>query len=119
LLDEEGARMLHDAGLELGSHTMSHADLRSLGPAELARELEDSKSAVERITGKPCRTLAYPFGAYDERVMRAAETAGYELAFAWAPGPWRPFAAPRLPGPPRHGSGRLALKLLGIRRSAR
>ena len=29
-----------------------------------------------------------------------------------------PFAVGRLPGPPRHGAGRLALKLLGVRRAA-
>ena len=63
------------------------------------------------MTGEPCRTLAYPYGLYDERVVRAAGEAGYELAFGWLPGPWRPLEAPRLPAPPRHGARRLSLKL--------
>ena len=83
---------------------------------ELARELQESKADVEKITGRPCRTLAYPYGLYDDRVTEAAAAAGYELAFAWLPGPWRPLAAPRLPAPPRHGALRLALKLAGVRR---
>jgi peptidoglycan/xylan/chitin deacetylase (PgdA/CDA1 family) len=119
LIDEDEARALHRAGMELGSHTLSHRDLRRLDDAELGDELRESKRAVEALTGEPCRTLAYPYGLYDERVVRAAGDAGYELAFAWLPGPWRPLEAPRLPAPPRHGSQRLALKLMGIRRAGR
>lgn len=119
LLDEREARQLHEAGMELGSHSLTHPDLRKLSDAELAVELRDSKQAVEAITGRPCRLFAYPYGLYDERVVRAVGAAGYELAFAWLPGPWRPLEAPRLPAPPRHGAGRLALKLLGIRRPGR
>jgi peptidoglycan/xylan/chitin deacetylase (PgdA/CDA1 family) len=119
LLDAEGVRELHAAGMELGSHAMTHRDLRTLGDAELAEELVASRAAIERLTGVPCRTLAYPYGLYDRRVARAAADAGYELAFAWLPGPWRALAAPRLPAPPRHGAARLALKLAGIRRPGR
>jgi peptidoglycan/xylan/chitin deacetylase (PgdA/CDA1 family) len=118
LLDEAGARELLAAGMELGSHSLSHPDLRKLDDAELARQLEESKAAVEQVVGGQCRTLAYPFGLYDDRVVAAAGAAGYELAFGWLPGPWRPLEAPRLPAPPRNGSLRLALKLLGVRRPA-
>jgi peptidoglycan/xylan/chitin deacetylase (PgdA/CDA1 family) len=116
LLDEGEAKALADAGMELGSHAFTHPDLRLLDGRELAYELRESKAAVERVTGRPCRTLAYPYGLYDDSVTQAAGEAGYELAFAWLPGPWRQLAAPRLPAPPRHGALRLALKLAGIRR---
>ncbi len=105
--------------MELGSHTLSHPDLRALDDAELEHELVGSKQAIEELTGEPCPTLAYPYGIYDERVVRAAGEAGYELAFGWLPGAWRPLEAPRLPAPPRHGAHRLSLKLLGIRRPGR
>jgi peptidoglycan/xylan/chitin deacetylase (PgdA/CDA1 family) len=116
LLEEHEAHALWEAGMELGSHTNSHPDLRGLDNAALATELRDSKAAVEALTGRPCRTHAYPYGLHDARVERAAAEAGYELAFAWLPGPWRRFGAPRLPAPTRHGAGRLALKLAGVRR---
>lgn len=119
LLTEGQARGLHEAGMELGAHSMSHPDLRTLDDATLARELLDSKSAVERLTGRPCRTFAYPYGQFDGRVVEAVEAAGYELAFMWQTGRWRPLMAPRLPAPPRHGAARLALKLLGVRRRGR
>jgi peptidoglycan/xylan/chitin deacetylase (PgdA/CDA1 family) len=119
LLDESGPGELLEAGMELGSHSLSHPDLRQLDDRELRRELEESKSALEALASRPCRTLAYPYGLYDDRVVAAARTAGYELAFGWLPGPWRPLEAPRLPAPPRHGSRRLALKLAGFRRPRR
>lgn len=119
LLDKDEVGALVEAGMEVGSHSVSHPDLRLLDGGALTVELEESKAAVEEITGRPCRTLAYPYGLHDERVESAAGEAGYELAFAWLPGPWRPFAAPRLPAPPRHGALRLALKLAGIRRPGR
>ncbi|HEX9375331.1 MAG TPA: polysaccharide deacetylase family protein [Actinomycetota bacterium] len=116
LLDADDARALVGAGMELGSHAMAHADLRELDDEALRDDLASSKAGVEELTGRPCRTLAYPFGLFGEREERAAAEAGYELAFGWWPGPWRRFAAPRLPGPPRHGAARLAAKLMGVRR---
>jgi peptidoglycan/xylan/chitin deacetylase (PgdA/CDA1 family) len=106
--------------MEVGSHTLTHPDLRGLGDAELDAELRGSRAAVEELTGRPCRTFAYPFGLYDERVAGRVRAAGYELALAWQPRRgWDPYAVGRLPGPPRHGAGRLALKLLGVRRPER
>jgi peptidoglycan/xylan/chitin deacetylase (PgdA/CDA1 family) len=119
LLDAEDARALAAAGMELGAHSVSHPDLRTLDDIALEAELGESRSAIEEITGKPCRTMAYPYGLFDERVRDSAAAAGYELAWAWLPGRWDPLAAPRLPAPPRHGAGRLRLKLLGLRRPGR
>ncbi|MDQ3879230.1 MAG: polysaccharide deacetylase family protein, partial [Actinomycetota bacterium] len=87
-----------------------------LGDDALEQELCASKHAIEDAIGTECTTFAYPFGLHDARVRAAVERAGYKLAFAWTPGPWDRFAAPRLAGPPRHGPTRLALKMLGVRR---
>jgi peptidoglycan/xylan/chitin deacetylase (PgdA/CDA1 family) len=118
LLDATDARALADAGMEVGAHSVTHADLRTLGDDDLERELAESRAAISAVTGRACTTMAYPYGFYDDRVRTAARRAGYELAWAWLPGPWDPLAAPRLPAPPRHGARRLRLKLLGIRRPA-
>lgn len=68
------------AGWEIGSHTISHARLTDLPDEALAQELLDSRRAVEARLGR-CEMLAYPFGAWDDRVARAAATAGYSFAF--------------------------------------
>lgn len=99
VLTREEAVALSATGMELGAHSMTHPDLCSVDDEALAWELSASKETVEAITGSPCRTFAYPFGLHDARVRAATEAAGYELAFAFAPGPWAPFAAPRTPKP--------------------
>lgn len=119
LLSRDEAAELSARGMELGSHAMTHSDLRKLDDAALDAELAESKAAIEELTGKPCRVIAYPFGLHDERVEAAALCAGYEAGLGWGVGEWRREAIPRMPGPPRHGGLRLGLKLLGIRRSAR
>jgi peptidoglycan/xylan/chitin deacetylase (PgdA/CDA1 family) len=116
LLTRDEAGELHARGMEIGSHTLSHPDMCALDDAALDAELRESRAAVEDVTGRPCRTFAYPFGLYDDRVKARVRATGYELAFAWGPRRgWDPLAAGRLPGPPRHGAGRLSLKLLGLR----
>ncbi|HZQ27322.1 MAG TPA: polysaccharide deacetylase family protein [Acidimicrobiales bacterium] len=120
LVDRADVETLARAGMEVASHSMLHRDLRTLSDTDLEEDLVTSKQLVEDVTGAPCTTIAYPYGLYDPRVEAATMAAGYELGYAWRPGSWRSWrrsAVPRLPAPPRHGGGRLALKLLGARRS--
>lgn len=73
-------RDLAEAGWEVGSHTRSHPRLTTLDDGALADELTSSKAACEQALGRPCTTLAYPYGDYDERVAEAAGAAGYSAA---------------------------------------
>jgi peptidoglycan/xylan/chitin deacetylase (PgdA/CDA1 family) len=76
-LDWDGVRRLADAGWEIGSHSLSHPRLTEIDPDRLATELRESRRQIEERLGEPCRSVAYPFGAYDERVISAARDAGY------------------------------------------
>ncbi len=116
LADADAVRGLQAAGMEVGSHTMTHPDLRTLDDAELHEQIVTSRARLEELLQAPCPTFAYPFGLYDERVVAKVREAGHTIAWAWLPGPWVPLEAPRLPAPCRHGSGRLMLKLRGVRR---
>jgi peptidoglycan/xylan/chitin deacetylase (PgdA/CDA1 family) len=69
---------LADSGWEVGSHTVTHPRLTELDDGELEAELRDSRAAFARALGEPCRSIAYPYGAVDDRVARAAAAAGYE-----------------------------------------
>ncbi len=68
-------------GFDVESQTVSHpADLRTLSTQRLEKEFVNSKrSLVKRL--KASRFLAYPNGKFDDRVARAAEQAGYVMAF--------------------------------------
>lgn len=82
-------KQMSDAGVDIQSHSYSHPYLtqrkhRALDEGKysdwLAQELRLSKKAIEEKTGKPVRFLAYPYGDFDARVMRAASDSGYEAA---------------------------------------
>jgi len=61
-----------EEGLAIGSHTVSHPDLRRLDDAALDRELRGSREALEARLGAPVRSLCYPRGLWSRRVERRA-----------------------------------------------
>ena len=91
-------RALAAEGVEVGSHTVTHAHLPALSDVELERELGDSRLRLEDELGRPCRFFAYPYGEEDLRVQEAARVAGYDAAFALPgpSGPVKPFALRRV-----------------------
>jgi peptidoglycan/xylan/chitin deacetylase (PgdA/CDA1 family) len=70
-------------GHEIGSHSLTHANLVWLDDDELMKELRDSKSILEDITGTAVKSLSFPFGSWNRRVWDAAKSAGYEFAAAY------------------------------------
>ena len=76
-LDWSDLSVLAEAGWEIGSHTVTHARLVELDDAGLDQELRDSREAIEERLGRPCRSIAYPYGDTDARVRAAAARAGF------------------------------------------
>ena len=94
---------MRDAGVDIESHTYSHADLRNpndkfavdkhnyeliqkdvqtLGPdGWLRKEIVDSKAVLEKQLGIKVNCIAYPFGKYNQKVRDMVKEAGYEAAF--------------------------------------
>lgn len=91
---------LERRGIEIGSHTVAHHDMTSLTDAEMLEDLRSSRRALERKLRHRVSWLAYPFGAYNERVATLARRAGYLLAVTTRPGTVQsarqPLALPRL-----------------------
>jgi peptidoglycan/xylan/chitin deacetylase (PgdA/CDA1 family) len=71
LLDWDALAALAAEGVQLGSHTRSHRDLRTIVDDELRDELEGAAERIEEITRRP-DVLAYPYGFADARVAEAA-----------------------------------------------
>jgi peptidoglycan/xylan/chitin deacetylase (PgdA/CDA1 family) len=105
---------LADAGWEIGSHTRSHPRLTTIDDARLAAELRDSRTEIEDRLGRPCRTIAYPYGDVDARVADAAREAGYtagcSLPRAWAGRNADPLLVPRIGVYNEDGRLRFAIK---------
>jgi peptidoglycan/xylan/chitin deacetylase (PgdA/CDA1 family) len=87
---------LTDGGWEVGSHTRTHPRLTQLDDDDLDRELRESRQACEDALGRPCRSLAYPYGDVDPRVIGAAARAGYTAAAIEGLARARPLAWPRV-----------------------
>jgi len=62
-------RELHRAGVAFGSHTVTHRQLRSIGPEELIYELQHSKETLEDRLGCSIESFCYPY-AFPERDVR-------------------------------------------------
>jgi peptidoglycan/xylan/chitin deacetylase (PgdA/CDA1 family) len=76
---------LADAGVSFGSHTAAHLDSTRVPYDKFIDDLRRSRRDIEAATGRPVRTLSYPFGRCNERCAQAARDAGFEAAFSLYP----------------------------------
>lgn len=91
---------LAERGWEVGSHTVTHPHLTDLDSETLEAELVLSREEIGKRIGRPCKTLAYPYGDHDADVVAAARDAGY-------------LGAVTLPGPP-HRPEPMRLPRVGV-----
>ena len=104
-------RFLVEAGMEIGSHTLYHADLGRSTPDQAREQIARSVTEIRRhLPGYPVDTLGVPFGVYPEDVslLREGEWQGQRYrfmgAFQVAGGPsappgtrgFDPFRVPRI-----------------------
>lgn len=73
------------AGWTVGSHTLSHRRLVGLPPADLARELRESRAMLEDHLGRPCEHFCAPYGDMDRTVLAAALESGYRTVSVSVP----------------------------------
>jgi peptidoglycan/xylan/chitin deacetylase (PgdA/CDA1 family) len=89
-------RALADAGMEIGSHTVSHRKLSGMQKDELWAEVDRSRAALQTYAGQRIDFFAYPFNEQRQWVRRAVEKAGYRGAVVGAHGNTDPFTLQRL-----------------------
>ena len=68
------------AGHEIGGHSLTHANLSSVGTPLGCWEIVEDKRRLEALTGEPLRMFAYPFGGVNSDVEDALRLAGYQGA---------------------------------------
>jgi peptidoglycan/xylan/chitin deacetylase (PgdA/CDA1 family) len=116
-------RELHAEGVCFGSHTVTHPDLRSLGPEQIEYELGRSKETIEQNLSAPIGLFSYPF-AFPEEDKRfnqflndLMENLGYEAGVSTILGRANrrsnKFFLPRLPANNWDDPGMLRAKLEG------
>ena len=91
-------------GMEIGSHTRTHACLSAIASEdELRNEVHDSKQAIEDQLQAECRFLSWPYGTpadINDAALAAIKDAGYQACFSAVrgtvvPGLTDPFNIPR------------------------
>ena len=78
-LNANQIRELDRAGMDVGDHTAHHVDLRLLTPSQLHIETAGSRKTLEAVLGHPVYFFAYPFGAFNDRVVQAVHDAGFTI----------------------------------------
>jgi peptidoglycan/xylan/chitin deacetylase (PgdA/CDA1 family) len=116
-------RELHEEGIQFGSHTVTHPDLRSLEPDQIDYELGYSKEIIEQELGAGVESFSYPFSFPEEDrdfarfIGDTLENQGFKNGVSSIIGRVGPdskrFSLPRLPVNSWDTSELLQAKLLG------
>ena len=80
-LSEKQVQVLLESGcIELGSHSMTHANFLNLSKGEALHELQASKRSLEAQFGVDVTSFAFPFGLYTAEHIDLVSSAGYQSA---------------------------------------
>ena len=119
-LSEAQTRGLVAAGWELDTQGVSHADLITLDPTELSRQVAGARKIVQQRYHVPVNWFCYPSGHYDPTVVAEVNAAGYLGSTTVVPG-WAgpgsdPYRLPRLRVLGGTGPQALLAEIASIRR---
>ncbi len=87
LLQPAQIREMARAGIEFGSHTLTHPRLPSLARDRARKEISVSKARIEDLLGAQVLSFAYPYAVYSEQTKELVAEAGYRYAVAGDNGP--------------------------------
>jgi len=74
---EDEVRAMSEVGMDIQSHSITHSILTNLSSEAQIRELTESRLALEQITSKPVRHIAYPLTAHNQKLRDRTKDAGY------------------------------------------
>ncbi|MBS1805693.1 MAG: glycosyltransferase [Acidobacteria bacterium] len=74
LMSAEEIRTWSVRGIEIGSHSLSHPDLRTCSDDEIQFEMDESRQSLEKVACKPVLCFAYPYGYFDHRAPAIARS---------------------------------------------
>jgi peptidoglycan/xylan/chitin deacetylase (PgdA/CDA1 family) len=117
LMSAQQVKEVSVAGMEIGSHGVTHPHLPDLGAHRLRAEISDSRSMLSELLGQTIRGFAYPYGMMDASARSAVQEAGYDYACSVVTpiSDLGIMALPRIIFSQRHGSARMAAKRIFFR----
>ncbi|KEI02837.1 polysaccharide deacetylase family protein [Clostridium botulinum] len=79
-LTADQLKEMNKNGFDVESHTTNHEKLTELSYEEQYKIFLESKHDLEKLLNKKVKYIAYPYGKYDDKSIKAVENAGYKLA---------------------------------------
>ena len=75
-------KLLAESGLAtIVDHTEHHAFLTHLSAAKQIEEIHKSRQTLQEVTGQPVNYFGYPYGDWNQQVLKELKTEGYRAAF--------------------------------------
>lgn len=81
--------LLERNGMDIGSHTVWHTQMATVGPVAQRFEAQHSEQVLAKGLGHPIYWFAYPYGSYNASAVSALDAAGYMLGYTTVPGVWQ------------------------------
>ncbi|OOG54287.1 polysaccharide deacetylase family protein [Polaromonas sp. C04] len=79
-------KAMHQAGMQIGAHTVSHPILARLDKDQARQEISDSQIFLERLLGERVGLFAYPNGKpgedYSLQAVEVVRSLGFDAAFS-------------------------------------
>lgn len=89
--DLEGLKKIADSGMEIGVHTYSHPDLKTISIEAAREEIMKAKTFLETELDRKITTFSYPYGSYNAELIEEVKNAGFNTAVLTRKGIADPF----------------------------
>jgi peptidoglycan/xylan/chitin deacetylase (PgdA/CDA1 family)/lipid II:glycine glycyltransferase (peptidoglycan interpeptide bridge formation enzyme) len=89
VMNEQQLLSLPSDLVSIGSHTMTHPNLKLVDEGTARDEFVRSRERLQELTGHPIPLFAYPYGAHNQQLTRWALESGYDKVLTLAPRLWR------------------------------
>jgi peptidoglycan/xylan/chitin deacetylase (PgdA/CDA1 family) len=99
-MNEDQLKQLSKSGNEIASHTVHHLSLDTVSGITLEREITESKTYLEKLTGVSVIDFCYPSGKFSDEAKKDLKEAGYKMAVTTEPSKGsfssdKPYEVPR------------------------
>lgn len=85
ILNQDEIKYLSDHGIDIGSHTLHHTDLKNVTSEDARKEFQLSKSLLEKITRKEVVSFSFPYGSFNDELLTLAFDCGYSFVYTTEP----------------------------------
>lgn len=82
LLSAEELKIIKNKGWEIGSHAATHTKLTNLPEERLMSEIFEPKKVLESSLNQTIKYFAYPFGGYNDQVLKYVNLSRYRMALS-------------------------------------